>query len=37
MGIPVTIISIFLTIFGAELTVVSAIKISVILGISESF
>ncbi len=36
-GIPVTIISIFLTIFGAELTVVSAIKISVTLGISESF
>ena len=32
-----TIISIFLTIFGAELTVVSAIKISVTLGISESF
>ncbi len=36
-GIPLIMSSICLTLFGAELTVDSAIKISIILGISESF
>ena len=35
-GIPIIIISIFLTVFGAEITVISAIEISKVLGISES-
>ncbi len=36
MGIPIIIFSILLTIFGADLTVNSAIEISLIFGISES-
>ena len=35
-GIPVLLVSIFLTIFGADLTVVNSIQISRILGISEA-
>ncbi len=37
LGTPIIIVSIFLTIFGAGLTVDSAMKIALILGISESF